>query len=619
MNAREFLYQLWGDKSDEGYILIWTLQGENKFSYFRRTAEEAAQVVAGLGNVDTYVGVGLSPQDYGIKLRCLATDVIAITGAWADFDLKSAAHDKPLPATIEDALSLIPPELQPTLIIITGNGIHCWWLLREIFYFEKPEDRELAQRTVYRLQNLLKLAAGARGWKFDRLADLARVLRVPGTKNLKDTANPKPVTVYRSGGPRYNLSDLEWYLDQAGIPGPEGETRPLASSEPEPAGTARRGRPPLPRVASDLVINLNAEIPKEDLELWTEGNPRFRQTWFRQRRDMPDQSQSGYDLALADFGFDLGLKPQQIVDLIVHHRRLHNQKARTRIDYFERTLGRAAVREGVAGGTAAGPPADEEAEEVETEADAKTSTEPGAKAEAADQAKPIDTPPAATTLPADPMLARAARTEQLANDLRIPLLRISCTKEKNPTYLIEFYDGSTAVEMPSIDALLSQKAWRNTIAGALHHFIPPFSRAAWNRLSQTILDAIVTLDLGPETDSVGSLRVFLDQYLGETRFVTDLTRQPAKHRQHPTILEDRVAISSLHLRTYLAQRHSLAHSPTSMARAIEAIGAVKRRIRIPKTSSDYMRWLLPADDYPPENFVNLRPNLDPDDKEPSDE
>ena len=57
-----------------------------------------------------------------------------------------------------------------------------------------------------------------------------------------------------------------------------------------------------------------------------------------------DQSQSGYDLALANFGVDAGLKPQQIVDLIVHHRRIHAQKARTRLDYYMRTISAAMDR-----------------------------------------------------------------------------------------------------------------------------------------------------------------------------------------------------------------------------------------------------------------------------------
>ena len=80
---------------------------------------------------------------------------------------------------------------------------------------------------------------------------------------------------------------------------------------------------------------------------------RFKNTWLRQRHDLKDQSQSGYDLALADFGIDAGLSEQQIVDLIIHHRSLYSQKQRTRVDYFQRTIARAARRSDWRDGAAA--------------------------------------------------------------------------------------------------------------------------------------------------------------------------------------------------------------------------------------------------------------------------
>jgi hypothetical protein len=68
-------------------------------------------------------------------------------------------------------------------------------------------------------------------------------------------------------------------------------------------------------------------------------------TASRRRRDnLKDPSQSGYDLALADFGIEAGLSEQQIVDLIIHHRRLHRLKPRNRIDYYQRTIARAERR-----------------------------------------------------------------------------------------------------------------------------------------------------------------------------------------------------------------------------------------------------------------------------------
>lgn len=51
-------------------------------------------------------------------------------------------------------------------------------------------------------------------------------------------------------------------------------------------------------------------------------------------------------MALACFGIDAGLSEQQIVDLIIHHRVLHKHKLRTRLDYYQRTIAKAAKRTG---------------------------------------------------------------------------------------------------------------------------------------------------------------------------------------------------------------------------------------------------------------------------------
>ena len=47
-------------------------------------------------------------------------------------------------------------------------------------------------------------------------------------------------------------------------------------------------------------------VPQEILDGWLEQDMRFRNTWLRQRHDLKDQSNSGYDMALACFGVDAG-------------------------------------------------------------------------------------------------------------------------------------------------------------------------------------------------------------------------------------------------------------------------------------------------------------------------
>jgi hypothetical protein len=89
--------------------------------------------------------------------------------------------------------------------------------------FESDEDRCDAGNLARHWQSLLRLNAAAHGWAFDRLADLARLLRIPGTQNCKDRANPKPVEIHLQTDRRYNPSDLAEYLEDLGIPDAEAE------------------------------------------------------------------------------------------------------------------------------------------------------------------------------------------------------------------------------------------------------------------------------------------------------------------------------------------------------------------------------------------------------------
>ena len=222
--ARTFLNALFAGKPDELHLLLWTLP-EKRSNWFQ-DIESAIQFAESMCHRDLYVGVGLSSQDYGASRRCASDDVAGIVGLWADLDLQSDAHSRvALPPTIESALMILPVELPPTFIIRTGNGAHAWWLFREPLVFESDEQRAEAANLALRWQSLLRLNASTHGWGFDRLADLARVLRVPGTRNCKDATNSKPVEIYQKTDCRYNPSELAEYMDDHGVPDAEDHQR----------------------------------------------------------------------------------------------------------------------------------------------------------------------------------------------------------------------------------------------------------------------------------------------------------------------------------------------------------------------------------------------------------
>src|SRR3984893_6500629 len=167
--ARNFLTALFGSKPEELYVLIWTLH--DKSSRWFRSLDEAVKYIEAVAGRDVYVGVGLSPADYGPMRRCVSNEVAGIVGFWTDFDLKSEAHKKALPATAEQALTIIPRDFPPTIVVFSGNGVHAWWLFREPWVFENDTERKKASVLISRFHTLLHYNSSQRGWAFDRLKD----------------------------------------------------------------------------------------------------------------------------------------------------------------------------------------------------------------------------------------------------------------------------------------------------------------------------------------------------------------------------------------------------------------------------------------------------------------
>src|ERR1017187_1554094 len=121
--TRSFLEALFAGKPENLFLLLWTLP--EKRSQWFRDLDAAIQCAESSCDHDLYVGVGLSGRDYGASHRCVSAEVAGIVGLWADLDLKSDAHPKAaLPATVEDAMKILPDEFPPTFVVRTGNGAH---------------------------------------------------------------------------------------------------------------------------------------------------------------------------------------------------------------------------------------------------------------------------------------------------------------------------------------------------------------------------------------------------------------------------------------------------------------------------------------------------------------
>jgi hypothetical protein len=555
--------------------------------------KKAAEFAANCDGHDVYVGLGLSKADLGPARRCTSEEIAGIAGIGGDFDLKSAAHgNKPLPATIEDALSILP-SMQPSILIGTGNGVHAWWLLKEPAIFESEEERREVARLFTRWHTMLQLRAAGRGWAYDRLSDLARVLRIPGTLNHKDPANPKEVTVLSANDRRYNLSDLEEFLDAAGIPDPEAEEK------------ARREW--AERFADKpLVINPNARIPQEMIDGWMRADPRFRNTWERRRHDLKDPSNSGYDLALACFGVDAGLSEQQMVDLIIHHRAHHGQKQRTRVDYFQRTIAKASQK---AGGMDA-PLLSMAGEHAcaDTTGPVGPAVPPTAAGPVAPHGAPVapeGQSPAGSTIPpaADPEVAKALLCQRISQVLGVNVLRLVKFEGKDPTYHMQLEQGK--IEFATVDKLINYGPVRSAIAAKVGHIIPKIKPKEWEQISQMLLQACFVEECTEEEDFEGSARAHLLDYLAETDFIPSIEGQRVQDQRRPMIADGRITVSSSDFLAYLNKTKALNLTVKAAASMLGAIGAKKtdkfRNTRLNRQS----RWALPSSEFDP---AEIKPN-----------
>ncbi len=303
--AASFLSSLFGeDALDAGWFYLWTNPG--KVSMFFRSATDAAEYASEIRDKNVYVGLGLSPTDFGRSSRCKAEDVVGIVGTRVDIDIANGvAHSKGnLPTTLAEARSILDRvPIKPTILVHTGYGLQAHWLFKEPWLLDNDIERQEAATLLKAWNDTIRDHAKAiGGWDVDATHDLARVFRVPGTFNVKDPDNPRrPVTVIEHHDEqRYNPEDFE-----------EFTSLPLADYLVElwkPDGTL------------DIVLTKTPNVNRRMFECLMSEEPKFKKTWERKRTDLKDQSMSGYDMALACYAALYDWTDQQIADLLLDFR-----------------------------------------------------------------------------------------------------------------------------------------------------------------------------------------------------------------------------------------------------------------------------------------------------------
>jgi len=250
---QNFLQQLWpADIPAGNHLLIWTRRPSpsdpangakaEKRSYWCKSVAEATNLLKRIvphKDADIYLGCGLADRAFGSHQRCKAADIVAIPGLWLDMDVDDGCHKKAanLPKTVDEALALLHlMPLPPTLVVHSGGGIQGWWLFDQPVTLRPMGEvsdilmgrsdimfHPVAAALTESWNKILLAHCQARGLTTDSVFDLARVMRLPGTWNVKKGTGDlaRPTSILMDGGPRFSVEEV-----MEGVRGAEATLKP---------------------------------------------------------------------------------------------------------------------------------------------------------------------------------------------------------------------------------------------------------------------------------------------------------------------------------------------------------------------------------------------------------
>ena len=183
----------------KGFVEIRTISpdGKAKSFFFTNIDELLKQLLHFKGN---HIFFGVCPRDNKSGKK---GDISFVTTLWLDLDYGKLGHKKESKwKTEQEALHAIEQfEFSPSIIVHSGGGLHAYWLLKEP---EKIKDLNYVEGIVKGITEYLGGDAGTQ--------NVDRILRLPGTLNIKIKDSPKPVRILKfEPDLRYDISDLENY------------------------------------------------------------------------------------------------------------------------------------------------------------------------------------------------------------------------------------------------------------------------------------------------------------------------------------------------------------------------------------------------------------------------
>ena len=259
----------------------------------------------------------------------------------ADVDFVGEKHPR-APADEAAALALIADfPIRPTLTLNSGNGLQAVWVLAEPVLFADDAAREDWARVAEGWGALIGAAGQARGYDLDAVHDLARVMRWPGSTNLKDPANPKPTrSIEFDPDRRPTSAEIRELVAAPGLLGAAaGVTTPAKpKAAPGPATPATQ------EAERDVPPEKAPGVPWEKFNALEQISDDFGDTIHHRRKDLAGKSLSSWDMSLADQLVIAGWSDREITATLAHHRERFGNKEKlpqNRPDYYRSTIKKA--------------------------------------------------------------------------------------------------------------------------------------------------------------------------------------------------------------------------------------------------------------------------------------
>ncbi len=284
VSAKDFLTAIWGDTKGVAEL---TIIGKE---FTKALAFDAPEGISSLvdaaprhnstGNV--YVGICLRrerwPKPTGrflpdgkpeIAKRGTEDNVVASWCVWCEFDFPGPGHKGKVcpPELAKKMLQEFP--LKPSIVVKSGGGIQPYWLFKEAVTGDDIWRVKTINKAL--VQHFTKEQHGAD----PQCVDLARIFRLPGTKNLK--YNPVRLVEISWWDPdrRYTLDDFDMLPQEDpqslfnAAAGQAGSVPPLQTP-----GMARPGMDGVPRQVPSIILNEETirEIGKLLGGIWFEGH-----------------------------------------------------------------------------------------------------------------------------------------------------------------------------------------------------------------------------------------------------------------------------------------------------------------------------------------------------------